>query len=81
MKKNIKSERFRTLFKKINIGWLCLIMLCLASCKKYLTIDPPITKIIGSVVFNNNATAAAAMTAVYETMISYSGGLTAFKAA
>lgn len=69
MKKYIKPGSHSALFGKYRILATCLLILCISSCKKYVEIDPPVTQITGSVVYNNNVSAAAAMSGVYEQVI------------
>lgn len=49
---------------------LVLIVLCViqASCKKMVTIDPPITGLSADAVFNTNEQASSALTAIYKQM-------------
>lgn len=73
MQLDIKSGGSVALFKKNKFLWALLLFVCLSSCKKYVDVDPPVTQIVGSVVFNNNVSAAAAMSGVYDQMIRGSG--------
>lgn len=53
-------------YKIVSAGRLCLlILITIAGCKKYLQTDPPIDSIPGSAVFQDDKTAAAALSAVY----------------
>jgi hypothetical protein len=42
------------------------------SCKKFVTVNPPQSQVVSSTVFNTNATATAAMTGVYGSMMNNS---------
>jgi starch-binding outer membrane protein, SusD/RagB family len=58
---------------------IVLLMMQLASCKKFVTIDPPITNFTGESVYNSDATAASVLTGVYTNLSSSGftgGGLT-----
>jgi len=48
------------------------VVLCNASCKKFVQITPPSTQIVTSSVFNDNNAATAALTAIYSRMQSES---------
>jgi hypothetical protein len=72
--KNIQPERQRLRFDKHSILGICFLVLCIFSCKKYVEVDPPVTQIVGSVVYNNNISAAAAMSGVYSEMINNLNG-------
>ncbi|HTD99009.1 MAG TPA: RagB/SusD family nutrient uptake outer membrane protein [Mucilaginibacter sp.] len=79
MKKNMKLKRGWMPFGRYNIFGIFLFLICTYSCKKYVQVDPPSTQIVGSVVFNNNISAAAAMSGVYDQMMqspsgTFSGG-------
>jgi hypothetical protein len=52
---------------------LVLFSLAGASCKKFITVDPPVTKPDGSVVFKTDAAAISIMTGLYSTMSAGSG--------
>jgi len=57
--------------------FLFAITLLLGGCKKFVQINPPVTKITGETVYSNNTSAAAAMTGIYNNMIaspSFSSG-------
>lgn len=61
---NIRTNRF-------SIIVLCLLSLgcgCMLSCKKFVTIPPPINQLVGTKVFNDSATAAGVITSIYERM-------------
>lgn len=75
MKKNIKPNRHRTLFGTHKLFGICLLILGISSCKKYVEVDPPVTQIVGAVVFDNNITAAAAMSGVYDELMNSSANL------
>lgn len=49
-------------------------LLTLISCKKFVEVSPPSTQLVGASVYNSNATAAAALTGIYQTMVSNSVG-------
>lgn len=51
-----------------------LIIGSFCSCKKFLEVPPPKTQLVGDVVYSNNATASAAVTSIYSTMIGNSVG-------
>jgi starch-binding outer membrane protein, SusD/RagB family len=46
----------------------CTLIVATSSCKKFIEIDPPRTELVKSTVFANDATANAAMTAIYYEM-------------
>jgi hypothetical protein len=50
-----------------------LIQIIQPSCKKFVSIDPPITRLVTSSVFGSDQTATAAMNGVYSFMQSSSG--------
>jgi len=51
---------------KTNCGLLgLLIIFCQAGCTKFVQLDPPTSAITGKIVFDNNTSAAAAMTSIY----------------
>jgi len=55
------------IIQAIGIGILILLDI---SCKKFVAIDPPNTQLVTSTVFTNDATATAAVTAIYGNMYS-----------
>ncbi len=58
--------------KKINILFSPIILGLLfmsGGCKKFVQVDPPRTQLVNSVVFNNDASATAAITGIYGNMI------------
>jgi starch-binding outer membrane protein, SusD/RagB family len=64
--------------KKLFINIFCVILTTYVfctlfpGCKKFVQLDPPITKIEKDVVFENNTSAIAAMTGIYSRMITSS---------
>lgn len=52
----------------------CLIIVFLGSCKKFVTIDLPNNRLVTASVFNNNATATAAITSIYSQMLNGNPG-------
>jgi hypothetical protein len=72
MKKNIKQNCQWLLFGKYMFLWTYLIILSISSCKKLVEVDPPVTEITSAVVYDNNVSAAAAMSGVYDQMIASS---------
>lgn len=55
-------------YKKIIFSGL--LLLGIMGCKKFVTIDPPVSELVTTNVFNNTSTATAAQTAVYAQMAS-----------
>ncbi|GAA3928778.1 RagB/SusD family nutrient uptake outer membrane protein [Chitinophaga oryziterrae] len=47
---------------------LVLLMICIVSCRKFITVEPPITSNNGGIVYENDPTAIAAVTSLYATM-------------
>ncbi|HWJ24962.1 MAG TPA: RagB/SusD family nutrient uptake outer membrane protein [Flavisolibacter sp.] len=75
-----KNGLLTNLWKKKGVPVLVIfIMLLAASCKKFVSIDPPITQITTSTVYASDATATAAISGIYSQMIGTtsfaSGGL------
>ena len=75
-----KNGLLTNLWKKKGVAVLVIfIMLLAASCKKFVSIDPPITQITTSTVYASDATATAAISGIYSQMIGTttfaSGGL------
>jgi hypothetical protein len=62
-KTSVPANKYKLLFTLIMI-----MLIPLAGCKKYLEIDPPVTSINSGNVFQEDATATAALTAVYSRM-------------
>jgi len=52
-----------------------IILVDLTSCKKFVQVDPPVTSTSGQTVFSDNAGAEAAMTGIYDVMVSNFSGL------
>jgi hypothetical protein len=67
---NYKTEK--TLVMKLIIKLYYAVAIIAVSltggCKKIITVDPPSTRLVTSVVFNNNSTATAAQLAIYAQM-------------
>src|SRR2546423_3981006 len=53
---------------------LCIALLAVCSCKKFLAIDPPKTQIVSATVFTNDATATSAINGIYSSMVSATSG-------
>jgi starch-binding outer membrane protein, SusD/RagB family len=48
---------------------LVVVIVFLSSCKKYVEINPPITRLVSETVFSNNAAATASVTSIYSQMM------------
>src|ERR1700688_1516460 len=55
------------------IGVLIIQTVLIGSCKKFVTVDPPITQLVTSSVFENDQTALAAMNGLFSFMQSTNG--------
>lgn len=54
--------------KPIYTSAIVFILSAITGCKKFVEIDPPLTQLITANVFNNNASATAAVTSIYSQM-------------
>lgn len=52
------------------VGLVYLLVAC-SACKKFVTVDPPVTQLVTATVFNNNTTATAALTSLYTSANGY----------
>ena len=52
----------------LKIFYFCVVLLCFASCKKFVTVDPPVNQLDVSKVFNNDKTAKAAVAEMYQSL-------------
>lgn len=52
-------------FQIIKISFVCFVIITMASCKKLVEVDLPVTGTNSETVFNDDATAIAAVTAIY----------------
>ena len=55
-------------FRANRITIVVLFILSFSSCKKLVEVEPPITEITGSSVYNENATAIGVLTGIYANM-------------
>lgn len=72
----IKLPIFFPIDKSIKVRPLIHILLsgcCLFSCKKFVTIDPPVTQLVTASVFTSDATATSAMVGIYSQMVQSNG--------
>ncbi|MGZ3840406.1 MAG: RagB/SusD family nutrient uptake outer membrane protein [Flavisolibacter sp.] len=59
--------------KVIPLSMLILLLMMFSSCKKFVEIPPPKTKIVTASVFNNDVTTLAALNGIYSQMMTSSG--------
>ncbi|MBO9563795.1 MAG: RagB/SusD family nutrient uptake outer membrane protein [Niastella sp.] len=57
-----------------------LVLLCTASCKKFITVGPPKTEMATSIVFSDSLTAMSAMAGLYSSMVESPFGSTSYLA-
>jgi hypothetical protein len=69
----------KSLLKKYGLYYLLITPV---SCKKIVDVSPPVTQLVSATVYSSDATAAAAVTGIYQTMVSNSiaGGNTGISA-
>lgn len=48
---------------------IILMFITISGCKKFIHVDPPVTGLVSSEVYSNNTTAAAAITSIYDKMV------------
>ncbi|HVW15800.1 MAG TPA: RagB/SusD family nutrient uptake outer membrane protein [Mucilaginibacter sp.] len=74
MKKYIIHQNF--IFKRpiysIGLIFLSITIICLYSCKKSVLVPPPTTEIVGATLFNNDASASAAIAGIYQSLVNTS---------
>lgn len=75
--KHIKAFTTYQQLNKKNISVIVLIVLLLSffSCKKFVNVDPPKNSLTTETVFNDDLTATAAVSSIYTSLSSGSGGL------
>lgn len=56
---------------------ILVFFVCFTSCKKFITIDPPVDQVTGGALFNNDAMAMAALTGIYSQMMASPAPFTA----
>lgn len=62
----------KTYIKSINIAAVMLslmIMVTIAGCKKFVTVDPPVNALTGNMVFADDATATASVVSIYSRLM------------
>jgi hypothetical protein len=70
MKSNHNNISFVTHFSRA----ACLVLLLFTfSCKKFVEVDPPVSSIVSSSAFSNNASAAAVVTGIYSNLMATGG--------
>jgi hypothetical protein len=72
MNHHISRQRLKQLPVQILLLLGCTVFT--ASCKKLVTVDPPVTEITGASVYSSDATAAAVLTGLYTNMSSAGTG-------